>query len=156
MTTETATPPAPAKGGGCRKVAILAGLFFAFTGVYFVWSLNAPAMAANSFKEGVRPGMTLTDVVLASFAAPRHMVMVESEEGSPQVGIGSYSVNIAGETAETPEKVRALLERRAPELKVKSIRVMFLSAVPVRSTILVRFGEDGKVSAVEGPFNRAS
>ena len=49
-----------------------------------------------------------------------------------------------------------LFDHRGPELRLKAMSFMFLSTVPVRSSILVRFGPDGTVTAIEGPFNWAS
>lgn len=144
------------KAQGCRKLAILAGLFFAFTAVFFVWSLNVPVREANAFKQRIRPGMRLSEVVIASFKTGRHIVRIDAEEGAPALRIGNSAAFVADERAETPNAIRTLLDRRAPELRVKSLSFMFLSSVPVRSSILVRFGPDGTVTAVEGPFNRAS
>ena len=51
--------------------------------------------------------------------------------------------------------MRALLDKHAAELRVESLSVMFLAAIPVRSSIVVKFSPDGKATAIEGPYNRA-
>lgn len=147
--------PAP-KGRGCRNLAILAGLFCAFSAVFFVWSLNVPGMEARAFKERVRPGMRLSEVVIASFSTGRHIVRIDAEVGAPVLRVGMSAAFVGDERADTESAIRALLDRRAPELRLKALSFMFLSSVPVRSSILVRFGPDGTVTAVEGPFNWAS
>ncbi|MBP9945816.1 MAG: hypothetical protein KBH14_05430 [Vicinamibacteria bacterium] len=144
------------KAQGCRNLAILAGLFFAFTAVFFVWSLNVPGREAHAFKQRIRPGMRLSEVVIASLSTGRHIVRIDAEEGAPALRIGNSAAFVADDRAETPGAIRALLDRRAPELRLKSLSFMFLSSVPVRSSILVRFGPGGTVTAVEGPFNWAS
>jgi hypothetical protein len=151
-----ASPPPPTAGQGCRNLAILLGLFFAFCTVFFVWALNAPAREANAFKERVQPGMKLSEVVVMSFDTGRHLVLVNAEDGAPVLRVGGTSVSVADESAVTVDDVRALLDRRAPELRVKSLLFMFQSAIPARSSIVVHFGPDGKVISVEGPFNRAA
>lgn len=150
-------PNAPApKGQGCRNLAILAGLFCAFSAVFFVWSLNVPGMEARAFKERIRPGMRLSEVVIVSFSTGRHMVRVDAEEGAPILRVGTSVAFVGDERADTENAIRALLDRRAAELRLKTLSFMFLSNIPVRSSILVRFGPDGTVTAVEGPFNWAS
>lgn len=141
---------------GCRNLAILGGLFCLTCVAFFVWSINVPGREAAAFKQRIRPGMRLSEVVVASFSTGRHMVSVNAEEGAPLLRIGGSAAFIGEEAARTEAEVRALLDRRAPELRLQSISFMFLSAVPVRSTIRVRFGPDGLVSAVDGPFNWAS
>jgi len=144
------------KAQGYRNPAILAGLFLASFAVFFVWSLNVPGREADAFKQRIRPGMRLSEVVIASFSTGRHTVRIDAEEGAPALRVGTSAAFVGHESANTESAVRALLDRRAPELRLKALSFMFLTSVPVRSSILVRFGPDGTVTAVEGPFNRAS
>lgn len=145
----------PARMHGCLRGLGCLAVFGAFIGVYFVWTLNAPAIAANAFKEEIQAGMKLSDVVIQSFGAGRHLVMVNAAEGATRLYVGSSAVTVGEETGDTESAVRALLERRATELRVDSLTFMFLTTIPVRSSIVVRFGPDGRVVAVEGPFHRA-
>ncbi len=99
--------------------------------------------------------MTLSDVVVASFDTGRHLVFVRAAQGAPELYVYGSFVRTAGEAAEGETAVRALLQRRAAELSVNSLSFMFLTSIPVTSSILVRFGPDGRAVAVEGPFDHA-
>ena len=147
------TPP-PKLHGCVRGMGCLA-IFGAVTLVYFVWTLNAPTMAANAFKEKVQIGMTLSDVVVTSFGTGRHLVFVNAAEGAPRLYVGESGVTVGAETGQTESAVRAILNSKGAELRVKSLSFMFLTSIPVRSSIVVRFGPDGKVVAFEGPYGRA-
>ena len=141
----------PRRKRGCLVGVVLLALF----GAYFVMTFRAPRSAASAFKQRLRVGMTLSDVVVASFDTGRHLVFVRAADGAPELNVYESTVRAGAEKAEGETAVRAVLERKAAELHVSSLSVMFLTSIPVRSSIVVRFGEDGRVTAVEGPYDRA-
>lgn len=139
------------RGRGCVVGLVLLGLVV----VYFVMTLQAPRAAATAFKQRLRVGMTVSDVMVESLGTPRHLTFMRSAEGAPEWTAYGSTVTVGGERAEGAAAVRSLLERRAAELKVESLSFMFLTSVPVHSSILVRFGSDGRVVKIDGPFDRA-
>ncbi len=141
---------APGRKRGCLVGVVLLALF----GGTFVMMLEAPRIASSVFKQRVRVGMTLGDVVVASFDTGRHLVFVKAVDGAPELQVYESTVRADGEAAEGETAVRALLERKAAELRVNSLSVMFVSSIPVSSSIVVRFGPDGRVTVIEGPFDR--
>lgn len=141
----------PSRASGCL---VGLGLLALFAG-YFAITLQAPRAAAAAFKERLHVGMTLSDVMVESLGTPRHLVFVRSAAGAPEWTAFGSTVRMGRDIAEGAAAVRALLERRAAELRVKSITFMFLASIPVHSSIVVRFGPDGRVEGIEGPFDRA-
>lgn len=138
-------------GGVYSAGLVLLGLF----AVYFVMTLQAPRAAALAFKQSLHVGMSVSEVTVASLATPRHLVFVRSAAGAPEWMAYGSTVNLGGERAEGAVAVRALLERRAAELKVESMSFMFLTTIPVHSSILVHYGSDGRVDRIQGPVDRA-
>ncbi len=141
----------PRRTRGCLVGVVLLALF----GAYFVMTFRAPRSAANAFKQRLRVGMTLSDVVVASFDTGPHVVFVQAADGAPALNVYESTVRAGAEKAEGETAVRAVLERTASALQVSSLSFMFLTSIPVHSSIVVRFGEDGRVAAVEGPYDRA-
>lgn len=151
---EPATPPERPKrrATGC----LIGGLaLVALSGSCFFWTLLQPRRSANALKELLHPGMSLSEVVLATFDTPSHLVFVKAEKGAPELHVVGSVVTLEGERAVGAEAARNLLERQARALRVSSLNVMFLASVPVTSSIVVRFGPDGRVTTVEGPYDRA-
>jgi hypothetical protein len=134
---------------------LLTGLvLLAATGGCFVLALNASVRHATAFKGRLHAGMTVAEVYAAADTG-RHLVFVYSTPGAPEVSIGESSASVGGERAEGREAARALLERHAADLKLESVSFMYLSLVPVRSSVRVRFSPAGRVTAIEGPFTHA-
>lgn len=129
-------------------------MLLALVGGWFVITLQTPRVASSAFKQRLRVGMTLGDVVVASFDAGPHLVFVRAVDGAPELLVYGSTVRAGSERAEGATAVRELLERKAAELRVNSLRVMFRFSLPVYSSIVVRFGPDGRVAAIEGPFSR--
>ncbi len=139
-----------------RKRGRLAGLvLLALVAVYFVTIVQAPRAAATAFKQRLRVGMTVSDVMVESLGTPRHLTFIQSAAGAPEWTAYGSMVRVANETAEGAVAVRSLLERKAAELKVESLSFMFLASVPVHSSIVVRFASDGRAEKIDGPFDRA-
>ena len=127
---EPPRPPPPQgegkspRGRGCLVALVLLGLFV----VYFIATLQAPRAAAIAFKQDLHVGMSVSDVMLSSLATPRHLVFVRSAAGAPEWMAYDSTVTVGRETARGAPAVRALLERRAAELKVESMSFMFLTS----------------------------
>lgn len=136
---------------GCLAGLVLLALF----AVYFVMVLQAPRAAATAFKQRLRVGMTVSEVMVESLGTPRHLTFMRSAAEAPEWTAYGSTVTVGGERAEGAAAVRSLLERRAAELKVESLSFMFLTSVPVRSSIVVHFGSDGRVVKIDGPFDWA-
>ncbi len=120
------------------------------------WSIGAPARNAAAFRTRLHPGMSLGEVVAAATRHGRYTVNVSQAEGSPAVVISSSSASVGQERAEGADAMRALLERRAGELRVDSVYFTFVTSVPALSTVVVKLGPDGRVESIGGPDNRAN
>lgn len=157
MARAKAAPPVPMgtpMSGFARGCLWLIGLgTVAF--VAFVVALNAPVRHANAFKAALRPGMSPGAVAAEATRHGRHLVFVRIEPAEPSVAIGSASARVGSERAEGPDAMRTLLDRHAGRFANGSASFMFLTVIPVRSSIVVNFGPDGRVSRVDGPYNRA-
>ena len=138
------------RGRGCLVTVALV----AMAGGCFVYVFNAPVRHAQAFKARVRPGMTLGEVFVAADTG-RHLVFVRAGKDAPEIYIGGSSARVGAEHADTLEAARALLDRRTAELRIESLSFMYLASIPVRSSIVVKFSPDGRVTTVEGPYNRA-
>jgi hypothetical protein len=119
-----------------------------------LWSIGAPVRNAKAFHARLRPGMSLGEVVAAATRHGRYMVFVRQAEGSPAVVISSSRASVGQEGAEGADAMRALLERRAGELRVDSVYFTFLGSAPARSTVVVKLGRDGRVESIGGPNTR--
>lgn len=137
---------------GCLSVIVLGAL--GMGGAF--WSIGAPARNAAAFHARLRPGMSLGEVAAAATRHGRYMVSVRQAEGAPAVVIRSSSARVGQESAEGADAMRALLDRRAGELRVDSVYFTFLTSVPARSTVVVKLGPDGRVESIGGPNNRAN
>jgi hypothetical protein len=143
-----------------RRSLLRGGLWAIVLGVLGIggalWSIGAPVRNAAAFRTRLRPGMSLGEVVAAATRHGRYMVFVRQAEGSPAVVISSSSASVGQERAEGADAMRALLERRAGELRVDSVYFTFVASVPARSTVVVKLGPDGRVESIGGPDNRAN
>lgn len=148
-------PPPPRKP---RQSLLRGCLWMIVLGVLGIgggfWSIGVPVRNATAFHAGLRPGMSLGEVVAAATRHGRYMVNVRQAEGSPAVVISSSSASVGQERAEGADAMRALLERRAGPLRVDSVSFTFLGSAPARSTVVVKFGPDGRVESIEGPHTR--
>jgi hypothetical protein len=118
------------------------------------WSMGTPVRNAKAFHARLRPGMSLGEVVAAATGHGRYMVHVRQAAGSPAVVISSSSASVGQERAEGADAMRALLERRAGELRVDSVYFTFVGSAPARSTVVVKLGSDGRVESIGGPDTR--
>jgi hypothetical protein len=150
-------PLPPRRRGGCwLRGCLWAIVVGVLTIGYAFWNIGAPARNAAAFRAGLRPGMSLGEVAAAAIAHWPYLVIVRQAEGSPAVVISSSGASVGHERAEGADAMRALLERRAGELRVDSVFFVFTTSVPARSTVVVKLGPDGRVESVEGPNTRAN
>jgi hypothetical protein len=152
---ELSPPPTPEAGRASLMRSLLTGVILAaLCGGHFFYVLNEPVWHAQAFKERVLPGMTVGEVFSAADTG-RRLVFVHATKGAPKTDIGPESASVGTEYADSAATARALLDRRAADLKIESLSFMYLTAIPVRSSIVVRFSPEGRVTSVEGPYNRA-
>lgn len=147
-----------ALGRGCLKgCLVMLGLGLASV-LALSWSMRVPTWNSEAFKAQLHPGMTLGEVAVAAWPHGRYLALVRGEADapeSPDLWIETGHARVGTERAEGEAATRALLDRSAPSLKVEAVSFVFLAIVPVRSTVVVRFGPDGRVTLIEGPFNHA-
>jgi len=118
------------------------------------WSIGVPGRNAKAFRARLRPGMTLGEVVAAATGHGRYMVFVRQAEGAPAVVISSSSASVGQERAAGADAMRALLERRAGELRVDSVHFVFTGSAPARTSVVVKIGPDGRVESIGDPKTR--
>ena len=148
-------PPPPRTPRRSRLRGCLWMILFGVLGIGgSFWSIGAPVRNAKAFHAHLRPGMSLGEVVAAATRHGRYMVFVRQAEGSPAVVISSSSASVGQERAEGAEAMRALLERRAGELRVDSVYFTFVGSAPARSTVVVKLGPDGRVESIGDPVTR--
>jgi hypothetical protein len=148
-------PPAPRTP---RRSLLRGCLWMIVLGVMGIggsfWIIGTPVRNAKAFHARLRPGMSLGEVVAAATRHGRYMVFVRQAEGSPAVVISSSSASVGQERAEGADAMRALLERRAGELRVDSVYFTFTGSAPARSTVVVKLGPDGRVESIGDPKTR--
>ncbi|MCM2256454.1 MAG: hypothetical protein NDJ94_12375 [Vicinamibacteria bacterium] len=121
-----------------------------------MYALGEPGRNARAFHTGVRPGMSLGEVVAAAAPRGRWYVSVHAAADASPVSIqGTTSATVGTERAQGEAEVRALLDRHAPALGLQSASFMFRGMAPNRSIVIVRFGADARVERIDAPAHSA-
>jgi hypothetical protein len=157
-TAPVAPPPSPRRSlavrvaRGCLVLALLAGSCVGAA----VWQFRSPARHAEALKTRLHPGMTLAEVAGEVVGSGRFLTWVTVLPDTPAVWLNEDSAGVGDEPRVMGRSAAVeLFRRRSGDLRVQRLRVMYLTSVPIRSSIVVEFGPDGRVTSVAGPYNRA-
>lgn len=130
--------------------------------VWFFWTAGAPRRNARSAHDGIRPGMTLSEVLQlaeAPFfangasapespegtAPPALSIMGEGTTFRLKVGDNRYGDSL------TREELLRVLHEKADEITPQSLWFVFRSHwIPARVSFTVTFGDDGRVEKISG------
>lgn len=152
-TVEAVAPTPARRGRGCLVWLGVGVALVAFS----VWSLRAPSRNAAAFHAELRLGMTLGEVAIAAWPHGRYLVWVRTAQGeAPAILISSGRAQVGSESAEGEVAVRRVLDQAAVDLKVQTVGFVFLTSAPARSSVVVHFGPDGRVTAIDRPVSQAN
>jgi hypothetical protein len=115
--------------------------------------MRVPVLRAEAFKNRVRPGMTAGEVAAASLHTGNHLVFVSATATADPLWLDDDGARYQGQRVTGADAVKALVNGHATGIKLERLSFLYLSWIPVRSSIVVTFGPDARVTRVEGPFN---